>query len=61
MKEYNKEFYAMIIRTNHSEARKEKVARYINGLRKNIQEELNLVKMTSVEVAYQFALKERRS
>ena len=46
-----------MIRARHAEANKEKVARYISGLRPNIQEELSLVRMTSVEEAYQFALR----
>jgi len=31
VKEYTEEFHKMIIRNRHSEASKEKVARYING------------------------------
>lgn len=52
MKEYIDEFHKIIIRTGHSEASKDKVARYINGLRMNIQEELSLVRMNSIEEAY---------
>jgi len=44
MKEYTKEFHKMIIRRWHIKESKEKVARYINGLRLNIQEELSLVR-----------------
>ena len=36
---------------------KKKVVGYINGLRLSIQEELSLVRITSIEEAYQFALK----
>lgn len=57
MKEYTKGFYNMIIRTIHIKASKEKVARYLNGPRINIQEELSSMKMTIVEEAYQFILK----
>ena len=35
----------------------EKVARYLNGLRFDIQDELSLVSPTSVDEAYQSALK----
>ena len=57
VQEYTEEFYRILIRTGHAEADKEKVARYLNGLRPSIQEELNLVRMNSIEEAYQFALK----
>ena len=35
----------------------EKIARYINGLRSRIQDEISFVKLESVEEAYQFSLK----
>src|SRR5271156_4454510 len=57
VQEYTEEFYRILIRTGHAEADKEKVACYLNGLRLSIQEELNLVRMNSIEEAYQFALK----
>ena len=57
VQEYTEEFYQVLIRTGHAEADKEKVARYINGLRPSIQEELSLVRIMSIEEAYQFALK----
>lgn len=55
--EYTKELYKMIIRVGHSEARNDNVVWYIHGMRTNIQEELSLVKVTSIAEAYQFALK----
>ena len=51
------EFNRVLIRIGHVEADKEKVSRYINGLRPSIQEELSLVQIMSIEEAYQFALK----
>ena len=57
VQEYTEEFYQVLIRTGHAEADKEKVARYINGLRPSIQEELSLVRIMSIEEAYQFSLK----
>ena len=57
VQEYTEEFYRLLIRIGHVEADKEKVARYLNGLRLSIQEDLNLVRMNSIEEAYQFALK----
>ncbi|WP_206093845.1 hypothetical protein, partial [Paludifilum halophilum] len=56
VQEYIEDFYRLLIRAGHAEANKEKVARYISGLRPSIQEELSLVRMTSVEEAYQFSL-----
>ena len=35
----------------------EKIVRYINGLRSRIQDEISVVKLESVEEAYQYALK----
>ena len=51
------EFYRVLIRTGHAKADKEKVVCYINGLRPSIQEELSLVRITSIKEAYQFSLK----
>ena len=43
VEEYKEEFYRVLIKTSHVEANKEKVSRYINGLRPTNQEELSLV------------------
>ena len=47
----------MTIQSGHRELSKEKVAWYINGLRFNIQDEVGMLKIDSVEDAYQYALK----
>lgn len=57
VQEYIEEFYRILIRTGHSEADKEKVSRYVYGLRPSIQEELLTVQMTTIGDAYQMALK----
>jgi hypothetical protein len=57
-KEYTEEFYQLNIRIGQWERDKEKVARYINGLRYEIQDELNMMSFKTVEDAYQFVLKE---
>jgi hypothetical protein len=54
MKEYTEEFYRLNIRAGHRESDDEKVARYLNGLRYEIQDELTI---RTVEDAYQMALK----
>jgi hypothetical protein len=43
VKEYTKEFYRLNIRVGHQERDDEKVARYLNGLRYEIQDELSMV------------------
>ena len=52
MKDYTEEFYKLTIRSGHRELSKEKVARYINGLRLNIQDEVGMLKIDLVEDAY---------
>ena len=43
MKEYTKEFYRLGIRSGHVDDDVEKIARYINGLRSRIQDEISFV------------------
>ena len=42
VQEYTEEFYQVLNRTSHVEVNKEKVARYLHGLRSSIQDELSL-------------------
>jgi hypothetical protein len=42
MKEYTEEFYRLNIRAGHRESNDEKVARYMNGLRYEIQDEMSM-------------------
>jgi hypothetical protein len=57
VKEYTEEFYRLNIRAGHRESNDEKVARYMNGLRYEIQDEMSMVTIRTVEDAYQMALK----
>jgi hypothetical protein len=57
VKEYIEEFYKMNIRTGQREKDEEKFSRYINGLRYEIQDEINMMSVRTVDDAYQFALK----
>jgi hypothetical protein len=57
VKEYTEEFYKLNIRAGHRESDDEKVARYLNGLRYDIQDELSMETIRTVEDAYQMALK----
>jgi hypothetical protein len=45
------------IRAGHRESNDEKVARYMNGLRYEIQDEMSMLTIRTVEDAYQMALK----
>jgi uncharacterized protein YjbK len=57
VKEYTEEFYRLNIRVGHWESDDEKVARYMNGLRYEIQDEMSMVTIRTVEDSYQMALK----
>jgi hypothetical protein len=57
VKEYTEEFYRLNIRAGHVEDDAEKVSRYINGIRYEIQDEISLLTLRTVEDAYQAALK----
>jgi hypothetical protein len=57
VKEYIEEFYRLNIRAGHRERNDEKVARYMNGLRYEIQDEMSMLTIQTVEDAYQMALK----
>ena len=52
IQEYTEEFYRVLIRTDHAEVDKKKVAYYINGLRPSIQKEPSLVRIMSIEEEY---------
>eukprot|EP00253_Pinus_taeda_P002299 PITA_02299 len=57
VKEYIEEFYRLSIKAGHAEDDMEKVAIYINGLRYDIQDEINLLSLKTIEDAYQAGLK----
>jgi hypothetical protein len=57
VKEYTEEFYKINIRVGHQERYDEKVARYMNGLWYDIQDEMSMMTIQNVEDAYQIALK----
>jgi hypothetical protein len=57
-KEYIEEFYRLNIRVGHIEEGAEKVVRYINDLRYEIQDEIILLSLRTIEDAYQATLKE---
>jgi hypothetical protein len=57
VKEYTEEFYKINIRAGHRESDDEKVARYMNGLRYDIQDEMSMITLRTIEYAYHMALK----
>jgi hypothetical protein len=57
VKEYTEDFYKLNIRTGQREKYEEKVVRYINGMRYEIQDEINIMSVRTMEDAYQFSLK----
>ena len=50
-------FYRLSIRAGHVEDDMEKVAKYINGLRYDIQDEISFLSLKTIEDAYQASLK----
>ena len=57
MKEHTEEFYRLNSRAGQKENEYEKTTKYINGLRYEIQEEMNMMSISIVDDAYQGALK----
>ena len=57
VKEYTEEFFRLSIRVGHTQGGLERVARYINGWRYDIQDDLSLLNLKTVEDAYQVASK----
>jgi hypothetical protein len=57
VKEYTEEFYRLNIRARQKENDDEKTTRYINGLRYEIQEDINMMHLGIIEDAYQVELK----
>lgn len=57
VKEYTEEFYKVSIRVGETQDTDEKVARYVNGLRMDIQDEISILAPKRVEEAYHMALR----
>ena len=53
VKEYTEEFFKLSIRARQIQGNIERVTRYINGLRFDVQDEISLVNLNTVEDAYQ--------
>ena len=61
LREYTEEFYKVNLTASFVEGSSEKTARYINGLRMEIQDEINMMSPRTMEEAYQCALREEQN
>ena len=57
VKEYTEEFYKVSIKARKIQDTDDKVARYVNGLRMDIQDEISVLSPKTIEEAYQMVLK----
>eukprot|EP00253_Pinus_taeda_P018619 PITA_18619 len=57
VKEYTKEFYQVNLRARYTEDTTERTARYVNGLRMDILDEISILSPNNTEEAYQSAIK----
>eukprot|EP00253_Pinus_taeda_P010062 PITA_10062 len=57
VKEYTEEFYRVNLRVSYTENTPEKTARFVNGLRLEILDEISILSLKTTEEAYQSALK----
>ena len=57
MREYTEYFYKVNLREGYVKNSAENIARYVNGLRMDIQEEISMIVPRTVEESYQCALR----
>eukprot|EP00253_Pinus_taeda_P026850 PITA_26850 len=57
VKEYTEEFYRVNLRAGYTEDTAERTARYVNGLRMEILDEISILSPNNMEEAYQSAVK----
>ena len=50
VKEYTKEFFKLSIRVGQTQGDVERVARYINGIRYEIQDEINFLNLNKLNI-----------
>ena len=55
--EYTEEFYRVNLRAGYTKDTSEKIARYVNGLRLEILDEISILSPKNIEEAYQSAMK----
>ena len=57
VRDYTEEFYKVNLRAGYVDESAEKAARYVNGLRMDIQEEISMISPRIMEEVYQCALR----
>lgn len=57
MQDYTNEFYMLSICIEHQQTDEQMAARYVNGLKFSIQDELSMHRLNNMEETYQLALK----
>lgn len=57
VREYTEEFYRVNLRTGYTEDTPEKITKYVNGLRLETLDEINILSPKNIEEAYQSAMK----
>jgi len=57
VKEYTEEFYRVNLRAGYTDDTPEKTARYVNGLRMEILDEISILSPRNIEEAFQSAVK----
>ena len=57
VRQYTEEFYKVKLRVGYVEELAKKAARYVNGLRMDIQEDISMISPRTMEEAYQCALR----
>lgn len=53
VREYTEEFYQVNLRAGYTEDTPEKTTRYVNGLRLEILDEIDILSLKSIEKSYQ--------
>ena len=57
VREYTKEFYHVKLRAGYTDDAPDKTTRYVNALRLEILDEINILSPKNIEEAYQSAMK----
>eukprot|EP00253_Pinus_taeda_P035377 PITA_35377 len=57
VREYTEEFYRVNLRASYTEDTPEKIARYVNGLRLEILDEISILSLKNIKEAYQSVVK----
>ena len=61
VKEYTEEFYQVNLRAGYTEDTPENTARFVNGIRLEILDEISILSPKTIEDTYQSALKEEEN